>query len=70
MGPRGYEVVRLLAAGHSMKQAAAVLGITPRTVAYHKYGAMQALAIRSSAELVRFAVDAGSRLSRRTRVRR
>jgi DNA-binding NarL/FixJ family response regulator len=49
----GLEVV--LAADY----AAAVLGITPRTVAYHKYGAMQALAIHSSAELVRFAVDAG-----------
>jgi DNA-binding NarL/FixJ family response regulator len=59
LSPRANEVVRLLAEGHSMKQAAAALGITPRTVAFHKYGAMQALAIRSSAELVRFAVDSG-----------
>ena len=42
-----------------MKQAAAALGIATRTVAFHKYGAMQTLAIRSSAELVRFAVDSG-----------
>lgn len=59
LSPRATEVVRLLALGHSMKQAAYELGITPRTVAYHKYGAMQALGIGSSAELVRFAVNAG-----------
>ena len=59
LSPRAREVVRLLAEGHSMKQAAAALGIATRTVAFHKYGAMHALAIRSSAELVRFAVDSG-----------
>ena len=59
LSPRANEVVRLLAEGHSMKQAAAALGIATRTVAFHKYGAMQTLAIRSSAELVRFAVDSG-----------
>jgi DNA-binding NarL/FixJ family response regulator len=59
LSPRAHEVVRLLAEGHSMKQAAAALGIATRTVAFHKYGAMQTLAIRSSAELVRFAVDSG-----------
>ena len=42
-----------------MKQAASVLGIATRTVAYHKYGAMAALGLGSSAELVRFAVGAG-----------
>ncbi len=59
LSPRAAEVVRLLALGHSMKQAAYELGITPRTVAYHKYGAMHVLGLGSSAELVRFAVDAG-----------
>jgi DNA-binding NarL/FixJ family response regulator len=57
LSPRKREVVRLLAEGHSMKQAAAVLGISTRTVAYHKYQAMEALAVRSSAQLVRFAVE-------------
>jgi DNA-binding CsgD family transcriptional regulator len=42
-----------------MKEAASVLGIATRTVAYHKYGAMAALGLGSSAELVRFAVGAG-----------
>jgi DNA-binding NarL/FixJ family response regulator len=59
LSPRASEVVRLLALGRSMKEAAYELGITTRTVAYHKYGAMHALGIGSSAELVRFAVKAG-----------
>ena len=59
LGPRAREVVRLLALGHSMKEAAWELGIATRTVAYHKYGAMAALGLGSSAELVRFAVEAG-----------
>ena len=54
--PREREVVQLLAGGSSMKQAAAALGITARTVAFHKYRAMKSLAIETSAELVGFAV--------------
>jgi DNA-binding NarL/FixJ family response regulator len=54
--PRERQVVQLLAEGRSMKQAAADLGITARTVAFHKYRAMRSLAIDTSAELVRFAV--------------
>jgi len=57
LSPRKREVVQLLAEGHSMKETAAALGITPRTVAYHKYQAMEALDVRSSAQLVRFAVE-------------
>jgi DNA-binding NarL/FixJ family response regulator len=57
LSPRKREVVRLLAEGHSMKETAAVLGISARTVAYHKYQAMETLSVRSSAQLVRFAVE-------------
>jgi DNA-binding CsgD family transcriptional regulator len=39
-----------------MKETAAALGITPRTVAFHKYRIMRQLSMRSSAELVQFAV--------------
>lgn len=42
-----------------MKEAASALGIATRTVAYHKHGAMAALGLGSSAELVRFAVGYG-----------
>jgi DNA-binding CsgD family transcriptional regulator len=56
ISPRGREVLKLLAGGRTMKETAARLGITPRTVAFHKYRMMQQLSLRSSAELVQFAV--------------
>lgn len=56
LSPRGQEVLRLVAAGRTMKETAAALGITPRTVAFHKYRIMRQLSMRSSAELVQFAV--------------
>jgi DNA-binding CsgD family transcriptional regulator len=42
-----------------MKEIGARLGITPRTVAFHKYRAMVKLGIGSSVGLVRFAIEAG-----------
>jgi len=54
--PRQREILQLLAGGHSMKQAAAVLHITPRTVAFHKYQMMAQLRITSTAELIQFAI--------------
>jgi DNA-binding NarL/FixJ family response regulator len=54
--PRQREVLQLLAEGHSMKQVAALLNVTPRTVAFHKYRMMEQLNIRSNAELIQFAV--------------
>ncbi len=49
-------VLRLLAEGRSMKQVAAILELTPRTVAFHKYRMMRALGITTSAALIQFAV--------------
>jgi DNA-binding NarL/FixJ family response regulator len=54
--PRQREVLQLLAEGHSMKQVAALLNVTPRTVAFHKYRMMEQLNIQSSAELIQFAI--------------
>ncbi len=54
--PRQTEVLQLLAEGHSMKQVGAILSLTPRTVAFHKYRIMEVLNITSTAELVQFAV--------------
>lgn len=51
----GKEVLQLLAEGRSMKEIAARLGITTRTVAFHKYRLMDKLAIRTTAELVQVA---------------
>ena len=56
---RQREVLQLLAEGRSMKEVGALLSLTPRTVAFHKYRMMEQLRIRSSAELVRFAVRHG-----------
>ena len=57
LSARKREVIQLLAEGNSMKQAAAALGISTRTVAFHKYQAMEALSVTSSAQLVRIAVE-------------
>ncbi len=53
---RQREVLQLLAEGNSMKEVAAVLKLTPRTVAFHKYQMMEQLQIKSTAELIRYAV--------------
>ncbi len=54
--PRQREVLQLLAEGHSMKSAANILNISPRTVAFHKYRIMDEFHISSNAELVQFAL--------------
>ena len=53
---RQKEVLQLLAEGLSMKEAAFVLNVSPRTVAFHKYTMMEHLNIRSSAELIEYAL--------------
>jgi len=53
---RQKEVLQLLAEGRSMKEAAFVLNVSPRTVAFHKYTMMEHLNIRSSAELIEYAL--------------
>jgi DNA-binding CsgD family transcriptional regulator len=40
-----------------MKQVGAVLNMTTKTVAFHKYRIMDRLGVRSTADLVRFAVE-------------
>jgi DNA-binding NarL/FixJ family response regulator len=54
--PRQREVLQLLAEGRSMKEVASLLNLTPRTVAFHKYRMMEQLGVKSSAELVQYAV--------------
>ncbi len=53
---RQREVLALLVQGNTMREVAAILKITPRTVAFHKYRMMSALKITSNAELIRYAV--------------
>jgi DNA-binding NarL/FixJ family response regulator len=54
---RERDVLKLLAEGLTMKQIGAELGIATRTVAFHKYRMMESLGLRTSAELVSFAVE-------------
>jgi len=54
---REREVLQLLAEGRTMKEVAAVLRVTPRTVAFHKYEVMRRLGVRTGAELVQYAVE-------------
>jgi DNA-binding NarL/FixJ family response regulator len=56
---RQREVLQLLAEGRSMKEVASILDVTPRTVAFHKYRMMEQLHLKSSAELVQYAVKHG-----------
>lgn len=53
---RQKEVLQLLAEGRSMKEVAFMLNVTPRTVAFHKYAMMEHLHLKTSAELIQFAV--------------
>ncbi|HSF14819.1 MAG TPA: response regulator transcription factor [Vicinamibacteria bacterium] len=56
---RQREILQLLAEGKTAKEIAAVLGISTRTVEFHKYTMMQAAGIHTSAELVHFAIKHG-----------
>jgi DNA-binding NarL/FixJ family response regulator len=54
--PRQRDVLRLLAEGHTMKEAAEVLHVTTRTIAFHKYTMMEAFGLKTNSDLFRFAI--------------
>ncbi|HKE44075.1 MAG TPA: response regulator transcription factor [Steroidobacteraceae bacterium] len=56
---RQREVLRLAAEGKVAKQIAAELGISIRTVEFHKYHLMETLGLRTGADLVHFAIRHG-----------
>ena len=56
---RQREILQLLAEGRSAKQVAAALAISHRTVEFHKYQMMEALGIKTNAELIHFAIKNG-----------
>lgn len=56
---RQREVLRLLSEGLTMKEVAAALDLSPRTVESHKYAMMETLGVRTTAELVRHAIRLG-----------
>jgi DNA-binding NarL/FixJ family response regulator len=55
--PRQRDILRLIVKGQRMKEIAANLGLSTRTVEGHKYEMMETLGVTSTAELVRYALD-------------
>lgn len=55
---REREVLELIAAGHSNKEAGRQLGISPRTIEDHRANIMKKLGARNATELVRIVLDA------------
>jgi DNA-binding NarL/FixJ family response regulator len=53
---RQRQVLQLLAEGHSMKEAAKILNIAVRTIAFHKYRIMEDFGLKTNSDLVRFAM--------------
>ena len=56
---RQREVLQLLAEGRAMKEVADLLQVSARTVAFHKYTIMEHLGVKTSAELVQYALEHG-----------
>ena len=53
---RQREVLQLLAKGHSMKGVGAVLEVSTRTVAFHKYRIMEEYGLSNNTDFLRFAI--------------
>jgi len=57
--PRQREVLRFITEGRRMKEIAAILKLSTRTVESHKYEMMRTLGVESTAALVRYAIQSG-----------
>jgi DNA-binding NarL/FixJ family response regulator len=53
---RQREMIQILAEGKFMKEAADALKVSPSTVAFHKYQIMKELQLKTTADLIRFAI--------------
>jgi DNA-binding NarL/FixJ family response regulator len=56
---RQREVLQLVAEGKSAKEIAAIIGISIKTVEFHKASIMDELGLRTTAELTRYAIEHG-----------
>ena len=56
---RQREILQLVAEGRSAKEIASALNISARTVEFHKYQTMETLGLKTSAEMVHFAIKHG-----------
>jgi len=59
LSEREAEVIRLIAEGHTSKEMAQALGLSPRTLETYKARAMSKLNLRTRAELIRYALRSG-----------
>lgn len=57
--PRQQQIASLLVEGLSAKEIAARLHLSPRTVEFHKYQAMERVGVQTAAELIAYAVEHG-----------
>jgi DNA-binding NarL/FixJ family response regulator len=57
--PRQREVLQLFSEGRSAKEVARLLHISPRTAAFHRARVMKVLGVRTTAELVQYAIRNG-----------
>ncbi|MEP6958410.1 MAG: response regulator transcription factor [Nitrospirota bacterium] len=57
--PRQQEVLGMFANGHSAKTIAATMGISVKTVEFHKAGIVKKLGLKTASELTRFALAQG-----------
>ena len=55
--PREREVIKMLAEGNSVRQIAAILGLSIKTVEAHKFNLMRKLNIHNKAQLVTYAIQ-------------
>jgi DNA-binding NarL/FixJ family response regulator len=59
LSEREAEVIRLIAQGHTSKEMAAALSLSPRTLETYKARAMSKLNLRTRADLIRYALRSG-----------
>jgi two-component system, NarL family, response regulator NreC len=59
LSEREVEVIRLVAQGHTSKEMAASLGLSPRTLETYKARAMSKLNLRTRSDLIRYALRSG-----------
>jgi DNA-binding NarL/FixJ family response regulator len=59
LSARERQILQLTAEGKSRKEVAFALGISEKTVAFHKNNIMRKLGLRSTAQLTRYALDEG-----------
>lgn len=57
LSARQREVLQLVAEGHSAKEIGSILGISAKTVEFHKGSIMKKLDLHSTAELTRYALE-------------